>query len=291
MRQAHMSGPESPLSDFFACAPLPRLNAVAGQQGEIINGQAVSGGYFTGLGVQPVLGRALTDEDDKPGAAPVVLLSYAYWQERFAADPAIIGQTLKLNQQSFTIIGVTPPGFVGTLQVAFRPAVTVAIASEALLCEGCRLSSADSPGRWWLNLMGRLKPGATREQARISLNNVFQSAALDVMPPPRNANEPTELDPQEYPRLQAESGSRGMLDERREYTPTISGLFIVAALVLLIACANLANFLLARGAVRNAERAARRRRGTLAFNAPTVYRKPAARRVGRCARCAVRPVG
>jgi predicted permease len=148
---------------------------------------------------------------------------------------------------------VTPPGFVGALQVAFRPAVTVAIANEALLCKGCRLGSADRPGAWWLNLMGRLKPGATREQARVSLNNAFQAAALDVMPPPRKANEPAQLDLQEYPRLLAESGSQGMLDERREYTPTISGLFIVAALVLLIACANLANFLLARGAVRNAE--------------------------------------
>ncbi|MGH9838192.1 MAG: ADOP family duplicated permease [Blastocatellia bacterium] len=253
MRQAQAAAPESPLSDCFAFAPLLGLNAVAGQQAEMINGQAVSGGYFTGLGVQPVLGRAITDEDDKPGAAPVVLLSHSYWQERFAADPAVIGQSLKLNQQSFTIIGVTPPGFVGALQVAFRPAVTVAIASESLLCKGCRLGSADRPGSWWLNLMGRLKPGATREQARVSLNNAFQAAALDVMPPPRKANEPTELDPKEYPRLLAESGSRGMLDERREYTPTISGLFIVVALVLLIACANLANFLLARGAARNAE--------------------------------------
>ncbi len=254
MRQAQAAMPESPLSDFFAFAPLSELNAVVGQQAEIINGQAVSGGYYTGLGVQPALGRAITDEDDQPGAAPVVVLSHDFWQERFADNPAVIGQTLKLNQQSFTIIGVTPPGFIGTLQVDYRPAVTVPIASEPLLWgESSNLGTANRPGYWWLNLMGRLKPGATREQARASLNGAFQAAALEVMPPPRRADEPAELDPNDYPRLIVESGSRGMLDERRWYAPTIYGLFIVVALVLLIACANVANLLLARAVSRSAE--------------------------------------
>src|SRR5262249_16953159 len=117
MRQGQAATPESPLSEFFAFAPLSGLNVVLGQQAETINGQAGSGGYYPGLGVQSALGRAITDEDDRPGAAPVVVLSHQFWQERFAADPAVIGQTLKLNQQSFTIIGVTPPAFTGALQV------------------------------------------------------------------------------------------------------------------------------------------------------------------------------
>ncbi len=214
----------------------------------------MSGGYYAGLGVQPSLGRAITDEDDKPGAAPVVVLSHQFWQERFGANPAVIGQPLKLNKQSFTIIGVTPPAFTGTLQVDYHPAVTIAIACEPLLRgENSRLGTAKEPGLWWLNLMGRLKPGATYEQARDSLNGTFQAAALEVMPPPRKANEPAQLDPKDYPRLIAESGSRGMLDDRRVYSPTIYGLFIVVALVLLIACANVANLLLARAALRSAE--------------------------------------
>jgi predicted permease len=254
MREAQASAPDSPLSDFFAFAPIPEMSAVVGQQAEVINGQAVSGGYYAGLGVQPVLGRAITEDDDKPGAAPVVVLSHQYWQERLAANPSVIGQTLKLNQQSFTIIGVTPPSFIGTLQVDFRPAITIPIAGEPLLRgERSRLSTANEPGAWWLDVMGRLKPGATYEQARASLNGAFQTAALDAMPPPRRANEPAQLDPKDYPRLTAESGSRGMLDMRRRYAPTIYGLFIVVALVLLIACANVANLLLARATSRSAE--------------------------------------
>ena len=254
MRQARAPATESPLTDFFAFAPIHEVNAVVADQAEIINGQAVSGNYYAGLRMQPSLGRAITDDDDKPGAAPVVVLSHQFWQERFGGSLAVIGQPLKLNKQSFTIIGVTPPAFTGTLQVDYRPAVTVPFACELLLRgERSNLGSANQPGVWWINLMGRLKPGATYEQARDSLNGAFQAAALEVMPPPRKASQPARLDPKDYPRLIAESGSRGMLDMRREYSTTIYGLFIVVALVLLIACANVANLLLARAALRSAE--------------------------------------
>jgi predicted permease len=254
MRQARVSAPDSPLSDLFAFAPIRELTAVVDQQAEIIKGQAVSGGYYAGVGVQPVLGRIITDEDDKPGAAPVVVLSHQLWQERFGANPAVIGQPLKLNKQSFTIIGVTPPAFTGTLQVDYHPAVTVPLSCEPLLrSENSNLGTATTPGAWWLNLMGRLKTGATYQQAGDSLNGTFQAAALEVRPPPRKENEPAQLDPKDYPRLIAESGSRGMLDMRRDYSTRIYGLFIIVALVLLIACANVANLLLARSALRGAE--------------------------------------
>jgi predicted permease len=254
MREARAQGSDSPLSDFFAFAPIRELTAVVDQQAEVISGQAVSGGYYAGLKVQPSLGRGITDEDDKPGAAPVVVLTHQFWHERFGASPAVIGQPLKLNKQSFTIIGVTPPAFTGTLQVDYHPDVTIALACEPLVQgERSNLGTAKEPGVWWLNLMGRLKPGATFGQARDSLNGTFQAAALEVMPPPRKANQPAQLDSKDYPRLIAESGSRGMLDKRRDYTPTIYGLFIVVALVLLIACANVANLLLARAALRAAE--------------------------------------
>jgi len=246
--------PESPLSDLFAFGPLKELTAKLGDQAEIIDGQAVSGNYFSGLRLNPLLGRVITAEDDRPGAAPVVVLSYELWHERFGANLHVIGEQLRLNQQSLTIIGVTPPGFNGTLQVGYHPAVTVPLAVEPLLRgDNSILGNASEPGVWWLNVMGRLKPGATSEQARQTLNAAFQAAALEAMPPPRKNSQPVQLAPKDYPRLITEPGSRGMLDKRKRYAPTIYGLFIVVALVLLIACANLANLLLARATLRGSE--------------------------------------
>ena len=134
MQQAQVAaGSESPLSDLFAFGPINELTAKVGDQAEIIKGQAVSGNYFAGLKVQPSLGRAITDNDDRPGATPVVVLSNRFWQERFGANPAVIGQQLLLNRQSFTIIGVFPAAFAGTLQVNYQPAVTIPLAVEPLV--------------------------------------------------------------------------------------------------------------------------------------------------------------
>jgi predicted permease len=254
MRQARAAATDDPLSDLFAFAPVYGLTAVANEQAEVIRGQAVSGGYYSGLGVQPMFGRPITDADDNAAASPVVLISHKYWQERFGANPAVIGQQLKLNQTPFTIIGVTPPEFTGALQVSDRPAVTVPLAFEpVLLGERTGMARADRPGFWWINLMGRLKPGARFEQARDSLNGAFQAAALEVMPAPRRDNEPAKIDPKDYPRLVARSGSQGLMESRQNYSATIYGLFGVVALVLLIACANVANLLLARASLRGPE--------------------------------------
>jgi len=254
MRQARAAAANDPLSNFFAFGPIYGLTAVANEQAEVVRGQAVSGGYYTGLGVQPMLGRAITDADDNAAAPTVVVLSHQYWQERFGANPNVIGQQLKLNQTPFTIIGVTPPGFIGTLQVSERPAVTVPLAFEPILLgERTGMARANRPDIWWINLMGRLKPGATLEQARDSLNGAFQAVALEVMPPPRRDNEPAKLDPKDYPRLVARTGSQGLMESRQYYSATIYGLFGVVALVLLIACANVANLLLARASLRGPE--------------------------------------
>ena len=253
MQQAQVAaGSETPLSDLFAFGPISKLTAKVGDEAEIIKGQAVSGNYFAALRVQSSVGRAITPDDDRSGAAPVVVLSNQFWQERFGANPAVIGQQLILNKQSFTIIGVTPPEFNGTLQVNYKPAVTVPLALEPLLFAE---KSYLEHGMWWLNVMGRLKPGATDDQARESLNGAFQSAALELMPTPTKANQlaAAQLDPKDYPRLLSESGRRGMSDVRKRFAPSIYVLFIVVALVLLIACANVANLLLARAALRGPE--------------------------------------
>lgn len=254
MHETQAAATQSPLSDLFAFGPLPELTAKVGDEPEVVNGQAVTGGYYTGLRVRASLGRVISAEDDRPGTAPVVVLSHRFWQKRFGANPGVIGQQLKLNQQSFTIIGVTPPDFNGTLQVGYEPAVTIPLAFEPLVQgERSRLGTASEPGVWWLNVMGRLNPQATNEQARESLNAAFQTAALAAMPPPSKSNQPVQLERRDYPQLISETGSRGMMDVRRSYASSIYGLFIVVALVLLIACTNLANLLLARAASRAPE--------------------------------------
>jgi len=119
-------------SDFFAFAPIGELTAVVDQQAELISGQAVSGGYYAGLKVQPSLGRGITDEDDKPGAASVVVLSYQFWQDRLGANP-VIGQPLKLNKQSLTIIGVTPLVFASGAGSASRHSLGTAVFGGMIL--------------------------------------------------------------------------------------------------------------------------------------------------------------
>ena len=254
MMQARTQATETPLSDLFAFAPLYDMTAVINNQAEIVRGQGVSGGYYAGLGVQPLYGRAINDDDDNPASSPVVMLSHKFWQERFASNPNVIGQQFKLNNIAFTIIGVNPAGFVGTLQVQEHPEVTVPLNFEpALLGENSALVRKDNRNTWWIHLMGRLKPGATFDQARESLNGTFQAAALEMMPAPRKETDPAKIEQKDYPNLIAQTGGRGLLETRKLYSRTIYGLFAVVVMILLIACANVANLLLARAALRGPE--------------------------------------
>jgi predicted permease len=254
LREEQSNDPNSPLSDLFAFAWLGNVNVMADGQAEMAGGQVVSGNYFAGLGVPPLLGRLMTDADDEASAAPVAVLSHYYWQERFGADPAIIGKQVNVNQITFTIIGVTPPAFNGALQVQQRPAITLPIAFQPVLeRERFMIDKPGRPGPWWLNLMGRLKPGATAEQAQASLDGTFQSLALERMPPPRKENEPAQIEPKDYPHLLGLPGSRGMWEMRSVYSSTLYLMLGVVGLVLLIACVNVANLLLARAALRASE--------------------------------------
>jgi hypothetical protein len=200
------------------------------------------------------------------------MLSYAYWRDRFGADRSVIGKQIKINQNTFTIIGVTPSGFNGTLQVDDRPALSVPIAFEPMLLgERSAMGKGGKPGGWWLHVMGRLKPGATIEQAHDSLNGTFQAIALEIMPPPKKTNEAAQVEPKDYPVGGASRRKGNVGDAQKVCSFTIYLLFGVVGLVLLIACAS-SEPAVGAGCIarRRNNRPVGRWRRPLAFGSPTV---------------------
>jgi predicted permease len=242
---------------FTGLAAHVSFGANLAARGVTLNGEGmlVSGSYFPVLGIKPGLGRLFAAEDMQSAGEPhSAVLSHEFWQTRFAADPDIVGQPLTVNGQVLTIVGVTPPGFDGTT-LGVQPRVFVPITLRELVQPN--LSRLADRRAYWAYLFARLKPGATIEQARIALNVPYRAILNDVEAPLQKGMSDQTLSRFKDRSIEVWPGARGQSSLSRQAGTPLLLLLGVTAIVLLIACANIANLLLARAAARSSELAIR----------------------------------
>jgi len=214
-------------------------------------GMYVSGSYFPTLGLRPALGRLLGPADDQGiGTNYVTVLGYGYWQSHFGNDPTVLGRLLLVNGQAMTIVGVAPRDSQGTT-LGVRPLVFEPISMRGVLEPGFR--GFDNRQNYWAYLFGRLKPGVSLAQARAGLNAAYHPIVTDVEAPLQKGISDQQMTEFQAKQVVVTPGRRGQSSMHRDAQTPLLMLFSVTGIVLLIACANIANLLLARGAGRAME--------------------------------------
>jgi predicted permease len=236
------------LGDLFAFVDLNQfehLSATIDGHAQVVSAELVSGNFFQGMGVGTVLGRPIGPADDAvPASGAVAVISDSFWQRRFDRSPSVIGMIVDVNLTPITIIGVAPRGFAGASHVQTTQDLFLPLSMQPVIFPketGSLLSDADT---WWIQIMGRLQPGSSDEQARASLAVSLNQAARSTMTVPADRS---------VPPLFLLSGGRGWNYAAQELEHPMPFLLALAGLVLLLACVNVANLLLARSSSRNRE--------------------------------------
>ena len=243
---------------FSGIAAHVAFGANVAYQGVTVNGDGlqVSGSYFPVLGLRPALGRLFGPQDDTPiGQNFYTVLSYGFWASQLGSDPAIIGKTMVINGKSMTVIGIAPRGFEGTtLGVQPKVFVPMSMRTEMQRMFGHEFENRTS---YWAYLFGRLKPAVSVSQAKASINAVYTPILSQVEAPLQKGMSDSTLKRFKAKLITLEDGRRGQSSLHKQTKTPILLLMCITGIVLLIACANIANLLLARGAGRSMEMAVR----------------------------------
>jgi predicted permease len=218
-----------------------------------LRGEFVSGNYFSTFGVGAFLGRTMVPSDDQPSSPPVAMLSYHAWQQEYGSDPRVVGSTFILNGHPFAVIGITPPGFFGETLRSDPPAIWIPLNQEPMLNGANSLLHRFNA---WVRVIGRLKPGASPNALPSRLTNLLRAWLVNEsgFPSEWMAGVQAQLPKQ---RINVVPAGTGVGVMKADYSASLNILLTVCSLVLLIACANIANLLLARGAARRAQTSVR----------------------------------
>ena len=229
--------------DIMALSLLPRLTMVGEQVARTGDGLMVSGNFFSGLQIQPMLGRTFTWDDDRREADPVTVLSYRGWQRHCNGDPEVLGQTVMINGYNYTVIGVLDRNFQGVVGHSLTD-LYVTMSAQARLRPDMSLDADDI---WATQIMARLAPSVDRQHVQAGLDVLFGSAIQAHM---HNPQAPP-------PHVVLEDGRRGLAGVYHRHTRPLFILMVIVSMVLLVACINLAGLMLSRGAARHHELAVR----------------------------------